>query len=241
MRIKILASGSSGNCTYIELNNTRFLIDVGISSKIVEEKLKKNHINPKNIDYILITHAHDDHIKGLINFVKKYNVPVYFSKAVIAYNNFIIMEEEKSFNQIKVTCLKTSHDSEESYGFLLEYQDESVVYLTDTGYVNQKIKEKIKNKKVYIMESNHDVSMLMKTNRTHHLKMRILGDSGHLSNEACVQCLCQIIGKNTKKIILAHLSEEANTPEQALKIIKAKIDYIPIVVAKRDGCEMLKI
>ncbi len=241
MKIKVLASGSTGNCTFIELNNTRFLIDIGISCKTVEEKLKAIQIKPATIDYILITHCHEDHVRGLFNFSKKYQAHVYFSHPIFSDKNFINITEEKMLNDVKVTSFKTSHDIAESYGFLLEYQDESVVYLTDTGYVNEKIQAKIKNKKVYIMESNHDVTMLMNTRRTHSLKMRILSDNGHLSNETCAHYLGKLIGEQTKKIILAHLSEEANTPEQALAIMQKKITNIPIIVAEREGCEMIEI
>ena len=241
MRIQILASGSTGNATFVEINNTRFLIDMGISCYQIEKKLKKNHIDPHSINGILITHEHNDHIRGLLGFVKKYNTDVFFSKNV-AFNDANQFFAERMHNDIKITTFRTSHDLENSYGYILEYQNESLVYLTDTGYINKKILKKIKNKKTYIFESNHDIEMLMLTRRPHHLKLRILGDKGHLSNEDCAYYLSQVVGGKTKNIILAHLSEEANNKEKAYMITRERIkDSINIIVAEKDGNGLMEI
>lgn len=244
MKIYVLASGSSGNCTYLELNKQRFLIDAGISCRKIENKLKQKQIDPKTIDYVLITHTHLDHIQGLEQFAKKYQPKIFLGNLTNQKNFFKNTEPyqlEIQLKDIKINIINTSHDSEESYGFIFEYNGKSLVYLTDTGYINQKIKQKIKNKSIYILESNHDVEMLMATTRPHHLKMRILGDKGHLSNEDCINCLANVIGDETEKIMLVHLSEEANHPSKVLQTTKKLKKQLPIYIIGKEGSELIEL
>jgi phosphoribosyl 1,2-cyclic phosphodiesterase len=220
MRVTVLASGSKGNCTYIEDNNTRILIDVGMSSSYIEDKLKEIDVNPKEIDGILITHTHGDHTAGLSSFNRKYHTQIFISpkmendlKVYIRNPNFSYLKKEMNIKDIPIKVIKTSHDVE-SYGYII---GDKLVYITDTGYVNEKYFDMISNKDLYIFESNHDIEMLMNGSYPYHLKKRILGDKGHLSNKDSSYYLSKIIGSNTKYIILAHLSEENNTKEKALE------------------------
>lgn len=225
MKITILGSGSKGNSTLIEIENTKILIDVGFSYRVLKEKLNNINVDPLTIDYILITHDHSDHIYGLKTYLKNYKPFVYISKKIVdqffdfKYENIIYLEDELKINNILITTLETSHDATDSCGYLITYKDESLVYITDTGYINTRILNKIKNKTYYIFESNHDIDMLINGKYPQYLKQRIWGDKGHLSNELAGSYLSKLVGDNTKKIVLAHLSEENNTPEIALNTV----------------------
>ncbi len=241
MKIKIVASSSNGNCLYLELDNTRFLIDVGVNCSVIEN----NKINLNLVDFILITHAHNDHVSGLRSVLKKYPIKVLLGQKThqkLDYvRNHSYLDSLNEIKNLKIYSFYTSHDVNESFGFVIEDEKESVVYLTDTGYISEKIKTMIKNKTTYILESNHDVEMLMNTKRPYHLKMRILGDKGHLSNHDSINCLCEIIGIETKKIVLVHLSEEANDHHKVLDMITKKNIKVPVTIANKEGNELIEI
>jgi phosphoribosyl 1,2-cyclic phosphodiesterase len=229
MKITILGSGSKGNSTLIEIENTKILIDVGFSYRTLKEKLNSIHVDPLTIDYILITHDHSDHIYGLKTYLKNYKPFIYMSKKIadvffdFKYENLIYIEDELKINDITITTLETSHDATDSCGYLITYKDKSLVQITDTGYIHSKELNKIKNKTYYIFESNHDIDMLINGKYPPHLQHRILSDRGHLSNDLAGSYLSRIIGPNTKKVVLAHLSEENNTPKVALDTVKEKL------------------
>lgn len=229
MKITILGSGSKGNSTLIEIENIKILIDVGFSYRTLKEKLASIHVDPLTIDYILITHDHSDHIYGLKTYLKNYKPFVYMSKKIAdaffdyKYENLIYIEDELKINDITITTLETSHDATDSCGYLITYKDESLVQITDTGYINPKILNQIMNKTYYIFESNHDINMLLNGKYPIHLQHRILSDRGHLSNDLAGSYLARIVGPDTKKVVLAHLSEENNTPELALDTVKEKL------------------
>lgn len=229
MRIVVLASGSSGNVTFVENKDTRILIDAGKSCHYIETKLKDIGIDPYTINAILITHTHNDHINGIKTFYKKYKPCIYIMpKALPVLNN--ILEENFNYqyfssttkiDNFSIDIIKTSHDVPDSVGFII---NDILVYITDTGYLNKKLLPKLSNKKIYIMESNHDMEMLMNGNYPHYLKQRIWSDEGHLSNEASSHYLKELIGKDTNHIVLAHLSENNNTKDKALETLLGIID-----------------
>ncbi len=231
MKTCVLSSGSGGNSTYVEAGNTKILIDLGTSSLYVEKKLKEIDINPEEIDAIIITHEHVDHIKGIKVFIKKYHTKLILSEILLKtiYNeikpeNYELIDKDIILNDLKITAFKLSHDAADINGYLIENKDKSLVYVTDTGYINQKNHKLIQNKNIYIFESNHDVEMLMNSRYPFHIKQRILGDYGHLSNKDSAYYLSKIIGDNTKTIILAHLSKENNTDELALTTLKKELE-----------------
>lgn len=230
MRVCVIASGSKGNCCYIETKQTKILIDIGLNCITTERKLKEKNIDPDEIEAILITHTHKDHVEGLRVFNKKHKAIAYLTEVMYKelnqeLKNYEFINDTLEIKDLKITTIKTSHDAEDSNGYIIEDNNSSIVYITDTGYINIKNHKVLKNKTMYILESNHDVEMLMNNpNYPYHLKQRILGDKGHLSNKDSAYYLKKFIGDNTKHIILAHLSEHNNTDELALKTLKETID-----------------
>ena len=226
MNITVLGSGSKGNSTLIQINNKKILIDVGFSYTELKKRLGKIKVDPTQIDYLLITHEHNDHIYGLETFVKKVKPELIIDAKLINILftaneniNINVINEELIVDEIMIRKIPVSHDSKVSNGFLIEYNNESVVYLTDTGYIHQNYFKMLANKTYYIIESNHDTEMLINGPYPVYLQKRILSDKGHLSNEFCGNYLTKLIGDKTKKVILAHLSETNNDPTIALDTI----------------------
>lgn len=226
MKVQTIASGSKGNCTIVLCNDTNLIIDMGISYLTLKNSLEENSLSFDNFNGILITHCHKDHTKGLSSLIKKTNIPVYIPekmydsiKEYVPYPRCIIIDDEFYINDIKINLLHTSHDAPCSVGFIIRNNDKSLVYITDTGYINRKILNNIVGKDCYIIESNHDEVMLMDGPYPRFLKERVISDKGHLSNITTAKYLKKIVGKNTKNIILAHRSETNNTEEKILEAI----------------------
>ncbi len=235
MKVCVLSSGSKGNTTYIETKNTKILIDAGNSSKYIMTKLAELEVIPSELDAILITHTHIDHIKGLQNLLKKINPCVYMTKKMHPYLDYIENYQIINDNKIKIKDLdidviKTSHDTDDSVGYIVTNQDKSIVYITDTGYINQKYYDILTNHNLYIVESNHDVELLNNSRYPFELRQRILSDKGHLSNYDSAKYLAKFIGNKTKYILLAHLSEENNTKELAYNTLKDRLDKENITI-----------
>lgn len=231
MRVCLLSSGSKGNSCLVATNNTKILIDFGTTSQYVCNELNKLEIKPSEIDAILITHTHSDHIQGLKVFLKKYHPKIYVNeiikelleKEIGEFNYELYQDNEAFINDLTINVIKTSHDAKGSVGFVIKEGIKSMVYITDTGYINKKYFEKLKNRDLYILESNHDVLMLKNGPYPYYLQQRVVGDKGHLSNEQASNYLCDFIGENTKKIVFAHLSEKNNTPDKVIETFNEKI------------------
>lgn len=245
MKVCVLASGSKGNCVYVETREFHLLLDIGTSCLHTEKKLREIGVEPSSIDFIFITHTHVDHIAGLRVFTKKYHPTVYLlpdiydelSNMILGPTMFI--DGDFSLGSLSVSCIRTSHDAPFSVGYILEEGEKSLVYITDTGYIAQKNFSKLKGKNVYIMESNHDVEMLLHGTYPYATQQRILGDKGHLSNEQSAVYMKEFVTKDTKQIILAHLSHENNTEEKALAMYKDIFSqyqkHLPsMLIAKQD-------
>lgn len=243
MKVKVLASGSKGNCTLIRTNNLNILIDIGITYQQLTSELENINISPKDLNAILITHTHSDHIKGLSSLIKKTNLKVYALEEMleelskkIPLDNIFLYEEPLEIEDLKIELIRISHDVE-GVGFIIENNNHSLVYITDTGYINRKYFPLMKNKNVYIIESNHDEEMLMEGPYPYILKQRVISDKGHLSNKTTAEYLLEVVGDCTKHIILAHISENNNTEELALATTKELLEenkiYKDIQVAKQ--------
>ena len=231
MKVIVLSSGSAGNTTYIETQTTKILIDIGNTCKYITEKLSTIGVTLGEINAILITHTHTDHIKGLKTFTNNYSAPIYITEKMhpkIPYvKQYKYIESSLiTIRDIKINIIKTSHDAEDSVGYIINNNDKSIVYITDTGYINKKYHPMLSNRDIYIMESNHDVEMLNNGPYPFPLRQRILSDKGHLSNHDSAKYIGDFIGPKTTNIVLAHLSHENNTPELAKETLLAKLQEL---------------
>lgn len=227
LRFSVLASGSTGNAFYIESDQDKLLVDAGLSGKQLDHLFSKIHVDPASLTGILVTHEHSDHIKGLGIIARKYNLPIYandktwkameksIGKLSIDQKFNFGLEEVRSFGDIEVESFGVSHDAAEPMFYTFRNNDKKVALVTDLGYVSERIKKTVANADAYIFEANHDVSMLRMSRYPWSVKRRILGDSGHVSNEDCGLALSDIIGNETKRIYLAHLSKDNNMKDLA--------------------------
>lgn len=232
MKLKVLASGSSGNCTYLELGASKIMIDVGISFLQIKNILSTINVDINEIDYLLITHMHTDHTKGLASIINKTNIKLLIPSSlyddiskVVKTDNIIFLDDITTIDDFQINLIHTSHDVI-SYGFLIRFESKELVYITDTGYINRKYIDMLKNKNIYIIESNHDEEMLMNGPYPYILKQRVIGDKGHLSNRYTGKFLSNCIGNNTEYIILAHISQHNNSKELALKQVMDELNDI---------------
>lgn len=248
MKVQTIASGSKGNCTVVLCDKTNLIIDMGISYLTLKRKLEENSLSFDKFNAILITHCHKDHTKGLTSLLKRTNLVVFIPEEMYeSLQDFLprskchFIDDNFNINDVRIELIHTSHDAPYSVGYIIEYQDKSLVYVTDTGYINRKFLNKMTQKSIYIIETNHDEVMLMDGPYPRFLKERVISDKGHLSNKTTAKYLKKIIGKNTKYIILAHLSETNNTEELAMNTVKEELEdnNIEILIAKQDKASPL--
>lgn len=217
MKYYILASGSKANATLIKGPKTAILIDLGLSLREYRNRLSLFDLDENEVDAVLYTHKHADHLTPQFPRVANGNIFAP-NETLPADASFYEVTPYVPFtiNEFTITPLPTSHDAPNSVGYILETDHDKVVYMTDTGYISTRNLALMANASLYIIEANHSPTMLLQTNRPFDLIQRILSDTGHLSNEASAHYLAELIGPRTKAIVLAHLSEEANSPEVAL-------------------------
>lgn len=225
MRICNLASGSSGNSTYFETKNYKFLIDIGKNKKYIVEKLKSIGVDYKDIDYIFLTHTHDDHTSALKTFLKNHKASLVLTNKMYAELkdtdglNVILYEDNPNIEGLDIKSYKMSHDVADCRAYVITENDNSIVYITDTGYLNSRYFKDMKNKTAYFIECNHDIEMLTHGPYPAWLQKRVLSDEGHLSNKFTGIYLSKLISDNTKDILLMHLSEKNNTEQCALDTV----------------------
>lgn len=220
-----IASGSSGNCTFIGCGNNGILVDAGISAKAITEGLSSVAFDPLHLSAIFITHEHIDHINGLRVFANKYNIPVFASQETanaisceMCLNDGLLNSFDGSLaiDNFEITRFATSHDCEGSSGYTVTLPDgKKCAVCTDLGVVSEEVRQALYGSTAIVFESNHDVNLLHKGSYPPHLKRRILSDKGHLSNNACAVELPKLVESGTTRIILGHLSRENNRPEIA--------------------------
>ena len=238
MRLCSIASGSSGNCIYVGSEATHLLVDVGISGKRTESGLKELGLTGRDIDGILITHEHADHIQGLGVIVRKYETPIYATAGTIeaikrsgGLGNidgelFHEVREDAKFTvkDLTVNPMRISHDAAQPVGYRISYGSKRVAICTDLGFYNDYTVECLKGMDALLLEANHDVNMLQVGPYPYYLKQRILGDKGHLSNENSGRLLSRILHDKLQTVLLGHLSKENNLPELAYESVRMEIN-----------------
>ena len=257
MRLCSIASGSSGNCIYVGDESTHLLVDAGISKKRIEAGLSELGIKGEEINGILITHEHVDHIQGLGVFSRKYEVPIYGTKGTIegikkcsnlgkmpeGIFHEINTDEEFVLGDITIHPFKISHDANQPAGYRMSNDRKAVAVATDLGKYDEYIVENLRNLNALVLEANHDIHMLEVGPYPYSLKRRVMGDKGHLSNELSGRLLCDILHDNLEYVVLGHLSKENNYEELAYETVKLEVtlgdspykgEDIPMMVAKRD-------
>lgn len=255
MKVCVLSSGSKGNSTLVITDKVKILIDLGTTTSYVENALNNLNVDVKEISHILITHSHADHIKGLKVFIKRYNPVILVTEDMknvlekeLGNFRYEYYEDKKAIiGDLTVNVIKTSHDAEESIGFVLTNNNSSMVYITDTGYINQKYFKILSNNNLYVLESNHDIKMLMDGPYPYYLQQRVRGDKGHLSNKQASDYLCKFIGNNTRKIVFAHISEHNNSYEKVIEtfneeLSKNDMKFDDVLIAKQnEATEVIEV
>ncbi len=227
LRFSVLASGSTGNAFYIETDRARVLVDAGLSGKQMEKLFEQVDRQMNGLDGILVTHEHSDHIKGLGVLARRYKVPIFANektwKAMDGHigdidteQKFVFQRETvQTFQDLDVESFGVSHDAAEPMFYAFHHNGKKVTICTDLGYVSDRIKGTIRDSNVFVFESNHDVEMLRAGRYPWNIKRRILSDVGHVSNEDAAYALAEMIGDQTERIYLAHLSQDNNMKELA--------------------------
>ena len=256
MRMCSIASGSSGNCIYVGSDHTHLLVDTGISRKRIEEGLKKLEIKGEEIDGILITHEHSDHIKGLGVLARKFGIPIYGTAGTLEEieNNAslgtfdkelltpVLPDVEFTAGDLVIQPFRVDHDAADPVAYRFSCGRQKIGVVTDLGTYNDYTVECLRGMDALLLEANHDVNMLQVGPYPYPLKQRILGDRGHLSNENSGRLLGRLLHDKLKYIVLGHLSRENNLPQLAYETVRLEIDQadnpyragdFPIQVAKR--------
>ncbi len=226
-----LYSGSSGNSLFVETPTTKLLIDAGESSKKIENALTNLNIDANNIDGILVTHEHIDHIKGLGTFAKKFNIPVYANKETwdampeitqkiepSCQHNFIPYEKF-DIGDFKILPFQIPHDAANPCGFNLFYGEQKISIATDLGHMDTKLIKYLEESEFVLLEANYDPNILKCSKYPYTLKQRIAGPNGHLSNEMAGKTISYLLKSGLSKVMLGHLSKENNFPELAYQTV----------------------
>jgi len=231
MKISCLSSGSSGNCFYVSNKNSAVLIDCGISSKKVEERLFAIKQNPEKIKGILVTHEHGDHTKGVDVFARKFNIPIFATKGTIQ-NSFLCSDKELicpirnnetlEIGKMEIEAFSKAHDCEDPISFKIK-NGKTLSIITDIGHSCKNVIDAVSDSDFLVIEANHDIDMLKNGKYPWFLKNRILGENGHLSNYDSGLCVMEHGKRKLKNVVLAHLSENNNTSLAALSTFSGLI------------------
>ncbi len=257
MRLVSIASGSSGNCIYVGTDHTHILVDAGISCRRIERGLNDIGVKGSELEALVITHEHADHVKGLGVLARKYGLPIFGTRETLeetARMNClgecpkelfrpIAADTEAAIGELTVKPFRIDHDAANPVGYRIQHRKKSVAVVTDLGHFDQYIIDHLQGLDAILLESNHDVRMLETGPYPYFLKRRILSDHGHLSNENAGRLLNCILHDNMKHILLGHLSKENNYEELAYETVRLAIDEgehgyraadFSISVARRD-------
>ena len=245
-----LYSGSSGNCSFLHSNNTKILIDCGVSMKKITTALSLMNIKLDDINGILVTHEHSDHISSLSMICKKYNIPVYANSKTFdninqdipsELKNIFTTDEKFEVGDLNILPFHIPHDAADPCGFSICNNDKKISIATDIGHMENSILENLNGSSFVLLESNYEPSMLQYSRYPYYLKKRIIGPNGHLSNEDAGKAICSLVKNGVSHISLGHLSKSNNFPELAYQTVmntmitnKVDISSLSLSVAHRD-------
>ena len=243
LELVTLASGSSGNCLLASDGRTRLLVDAGISARRICRGLKELDVNPADLAGVLITHEHTDHIAGLATLAKQFRLPVYASRGTglqlcyrIAFLEGLLRPfsagESFAVDGLAVESFATPHDTAESVGYAVSSGGSKAAVVTDLGRVTEEVARAIRGTDLLVAEANHDVDWVQSGPYPYFLKARILGDRGHLSNEAGAQLARSAVEGGARTVVLAHLSAENNTPVRAYDTVRAALEYAGAAIGR---------
>lgn len=252
-----IASGSNGNCICVGDDTTHVLIDAGISGKRIEHGLHAFELKADEMQGILVTHEHVDHIAGLGVMARRYGIPIFATAGTVeailhsktvgkideGLFRIISAGEQFSIGGLHILPIPISHDAAEPVAYKVSNQEKAVAVITDLGTYDQSLIAQLQGLDALLLEANHDVKMLQMGAYPYSLKQRILGDRGHLSNEKSGQLLCELLHDNFGTVMLGHLSKENNYEELAYEAVRLEVTMgdnpfdakdFPMMVAKRD-------
>lgn len=251
MKLCSISSGSEGNCIYVGGKQGNILVDAGLSGKKIETALQDIQVEPENIDAILVTHEHGDHIAGVGVMARRYHIPIYATVETInamlhikkvgkiPEGLFQIAEpnQEIVIKDLHITPFSISHDASNPVAYTFECDGHKIGIATDLGTYDDYIIGNLEGSEILMLEANHDVNMLQVGPYPYMLKRRILGNKGHLSNVNTAKLLCEILNDNVKHVILAHLSKDNNYPDLAYQTVKCELEENGFAKA----CDVLSI
>ena len=226
-----LYSGSTGNSFFVQTENTKLLIDAGVSCKKIETALDSLNFSPSDIDAILITHEHIDHTKSVAMLSSKYNIPVYTNletwKVLLPNNkkflnikaNFFKIDETFKINDLKILPFSTPHDAVNPCGFNIIKDNKKISIATDLGHISNNVIKSLEGSSFVMLEANYDSNVLQYSSYPYLLKQRISGPKGHLENGITGKTIAHLINSGLEKALLIHLSKENNFPELAYKTV----------------------
>ncbi len=248
-----LYSGSTGNSFFIQTENTKILVDAGVSCKKIECALEAINVTPNDIDALLITHEHIDHTKSIGLLSSKYNIPIYTNNktwnSLLSQNiklnnskvNFFTNNNEFKLNDLTIYPFSTPHDAVDPCGFNIIKDTKKISIATDLGHISNDIIKCLENSSLIMLEANYDSSVLQYSSYPYKLKQRIAGPNGHLENSATGKAISHLINSGLEKALLIHLSKENNFPELAYKTVVEELqknnyleNTISLNVAPRD-------
>ncbi len=249
----MLASGSSGNSIYISDGNTSILVDAGLSGIELERRMKSRGLDPQTLSAIVVSHEHEDHIRGVGILSRRFDLPVFISNKTSQACRHQLRNIKKmscfncgssfQINTININPFSISHDAEDPAGFTMQLNNKKIGIATDLGIATSLVKENLKACDMLIIEANHDPEMLINGPYPWHLKQRVKGRSGHLSNQDSRYLLHEIQHKNLQHVFIAHLSRTNNTPEKALTEVSQAIDssYTRLTVSLQNICSQVML
>ena len=257
MRLVTFASGSGGNCALIRGRETNLLMDAGISMRRIRAALARQALTMGDVDGVLITHEHSDHVYALKTMLKTGPRPIYAPRTVAyhlvnalpeleAYLRVVPVGAPFALREFTLTAFATPHDTDESVGYRIEGADGRLGFCTDTGSVTEDMLSALCGCDAALIEANHDVDMLRYGPYPAALKRRILSDRGHLSNDDCADFACALAKSGVGGIVLGHLSKENNTPRKAFETVREALDGegfggVELAVAPRDEDMLLEV